>query len=84
MRSSFGSWNIWLHPFKKKEYWLWEQVSGWGQNDFGGVWCLLVEISWISDSGLGGGKNNPVLRIKDDLNGLVLEETGGPQKMYNL
>ena len=31
-----------------------------------------------------GRKNNPVLRIKDDLNGLVLEETGGPQKMYNL
>jgi len=42
-------------------------------------------VLWISDSGLGEGrKNNPVLRIKDDLNGLVLEETGGPQKMYNL
>ena len=86
MRSSLEV-GILVASFKKKEYWFWEQVSGWRQNDdFCGVWCLLVEISWISDSGLEGRKNNPVLRIKDDLNGLVLEQTGGPHKscIYNI
>jgi hypothetical protein len=32
----------------KLEYLLWEQGSGWVQNDFRGAWCLLVEISWCA------------------------------------
>ena len=83
---------IYIYMNFSLEYWLWEQLSWWGQMIFflvvPAACSLLVAnpvLLWVSDSGLGErtdeeDQSNPPY-INNRTNGLLPEEIkGGPQK----